>query len=345
MLYRFFITIVVVAALLLPATMSFARAKTDIVVLVNGDHITGEIKSLYRGILSLSTDGMSTIGIEWDEISQIKSQYYFEIEDQDGYKYYGTPELTEDGEVRVTRRDAVVSLGKYQVVRITPIEKTFWNRISGSVNLGISYTKGSRIGRVDFSFNANYREEKNYIELRLTSNLTAEEERESIQRSEGILKYQRLFQRRLYSDLTGSSFRSDEQGIALRLSLSLGLGAHVVQTNSHVLESTLGLSINREWATDPTVSPTRNVEGVVSVGYSIFKYNTPKTNLASSATVLPRLPDFDRWRVDVSIELTQEIVSDFIIVLTFWDNFNNKPPSEDAAKNDWGITTSFGYSF
>jgi putative salt-induced outer membrane protein YdiY len=263
----------------------------------------------------------------------------------DGYKYYGTPELTEDEEVRITRRDAVVSLEKSQVVRITPIEKTFWSRINGSVNFGVSYTKGSRIGRMDFSFDINYREEKNYIELKMTSNLTAEEEKESIQRSEASLSYQRLFQRKLYSDVTGASYRNDELGIALRLTLGAGLGAHLVQTQSHVLESTLGLSINREWAIDPMTPPTNNLEGVISLGYNVFKYNTPKTDLSSSVTAFPRLPDFDRWRVDVNVSLTQEIVSDFTIVFTFYDNFNSEPPTEGTAKNDWGFTTSFGYKF
>jgi hypothetical protein len=270
MLFRFSIMIVVAAAVLLAAATLFARAKTDIIILANGDLITGEIKFLYWGKLSLSTDAMSTLSIEWEEISQMKSQYYFEIEDVDGYKYYGTPELTEDEEVRITRRDAVVSLEKSQVVRITPIEKTFWSRINGSVNFGVSYTKGSRIGRMDFSFDINYREEKNYIELKMTSNLTAEEEKESIQRSEASLSYQRLFQRKLYSDVTGASYRNDELGIALRLTLGAGLGAHLVQTQSHVLESTLGLSINREWAIDPMTPPTNNLEGVISLGYNVL---------------------------------------------------------------------------
>jgi putative salt-induced outer membrane protein YdiY len=327
------------------AASASGRAKTDVVVLKNGDHLTGEIKKLDRGRLTLKTDAMSTVYIEWEEVAALTSQYYFEIEDEDGYKYYGTPILNEDGELNVSRADARVTLEKLQVVRITPIGETFWGRIDGSVSLGVSYTKGSHIGRLDFSFNAKYRVEKNYVEMTGNSSLTTEGEKTSTQRSEATLSYQRLFKRKLFANSTGAVYRNDELGIALRTTFAMGLGAHVVQTNWSLMESTLGVSVNREWATDKTLPPTDNVEGVVSLGYSIFKYNTPKSNITSSVSLYPRLPDFDRWRLDAELNLTQEIIKDFTVGVTFYDNYNSRPPSEGAAKNDWGLTTSIGYVF
>ena len=43
-----------------------AAPKTDVVILVNGDRITGEVKALEKGILSYSTDSIGTISIEWE---------------------------------------------------------------------------------------------------------------------------------------------------------------------------------------------------------------------------------------------------------------------------------------
>jgi hypothetical protein len=54
------ILLVALATLLLPAG-AFARSKTDLVFLVNGDRLTGEIKQLDRGILNLSTNALSTV--------------------------------------------------------------------------------------------------------------------------------------------------------------------------------------------------------------------------------------------------------------------------------------------
>jgi hypothetical protein len=333
------------AAIVLIAAGAFGRAKTDIVILNNGDHLTGEIKQLDRGKLTLNTDAMSKAYIEWADVDSLSSQYYFEIEDEDGYKYYGTPVLSSDDEFRIVQLSAIVTLHKEQVIRITPIEKTFWQRIDGSVSLGISYTKGSQIGRLDAAFDATYRVEKNSVELKAATNSTAEQDRGTITRSEASLTYQRLFVRKLFVEASTILFRNDELGIARRLTFATTLGANTIHTNSSLMQNSLGLSINREWSTDPTTAPTTNLEGVVTSGYSLFKYNTPKTDLYIGAGVFPRLPDFDRWRFDFDTSYTQEIVSDFTVVLTLYYSYDSQPPDENASTEDWGFTTSLGYKF
>ena len=54
-----------------------ARPKTDVVILKNGDRITGEIKGLDLGILTLKTDWMGTVEIEWDNIERVKSSFRY----------------------------------------------------------------------------------------------------------------------------------------------------------------------------------------------------------------------------------------------------------------------------
>ena len=56
------------AAILVFLCLSLAAqaAKTDIVVLINGNDVTGEIKSLEFGELRYSTDSMGTVSIEWE---------------------------------------------------------------------------------------------------------------------------------------------------------------------------------------------------------------------------------------------------------------------------------------
>ncbi len=44
--------------------------KTDIVTLYNGDRVTGELKSMYVGLLEINTNSMGTIQIEWQEIAK-----------------------------------------------------------------------------------------------------------------------------------------------------------------------------------------------------------------------------------------------------------------------------------
>ena len=53
--------------------------KTDVIVLKNGDHITGEIKELTHSKLRLSTHSLSTVYIKWQDIRDITREKTFEI--------------------------------------------------------------------------------------------------------------------------------------------------------------------------------------------------------------------------------------------------------------------------
>ncbi len=64
--------------------------KTDIVVLKNGDRITGEVIVVKFGKLKYSTDDVGTIFIEWDKVIFLKSKSHYEVEAEAGDKYFGT---------------------------------------------------------------------------------------------------------------------------------------------------------------------------------------------------------------------------------------------------------------
>src|SRR6516162_7076978 len=75
----------------------YARDKTDVVMLRNGDRLSGDILSLEFGILSLKTDNMSTLSIEWPAVRSVTSKFEFAIERWDGIKYHGVITTSDDG--------------------------------------------------------------------------------------------------------------------------------------------------------------------------------------------------------------------------------------------------------
>jgi len=58
-------------ALLLGASTPALAAKTDIIVLRNGDRLTGEVTQMRQGKLQVKTDDAGTLSIEWDKIAAI----------------------------------------------------------------------------------------------------------------------------------------------------------------------------------------------------------------------------------------------------------------------------------
>src|SRR5215472_18429608 len=91
--------VLLLLASLLPYGLAwgYARDKSDVVTLRNGDRLSGDIHSLEFGILTLSTDNMSTLSIEWPAVRSITSKFEFAIERRDGTKYHGVIATSEDG--------------------------------------------------------------------------------------------------------------------------------------------------------------------------------------------------------------------------------------------------------
>src|SRR6056300_638756 len=97
-------------------------AKTDVVTLINGNAVTGEIKTLDFGALRYSTDSMGTVNIDWEDIVSITSDQSLQVELANGTKYFGTLQASgEDFRIQVKTASEEVDLRTEQVVRITPI--------------------------------------------------------------------------------------------------------------------------------------------------------------------------------------------------------------------------------
>ncbi|MDH3196681.1 MAG: hypothetical protein OEO21_00410 [Candidatus Krumholzibacteria bacterium] len=155
------------------ATDVFARAKTDVVVVLNGDHVTCEIKELQRGMLTVKTDDMGTLDIKWEKVIGLESGYYFRVEVSSGARFFGTPHLEQgDSVMRVTGVDAVAALDLVNVVSITPIEQSFLDRFDGSLSLGFSYTRASSVAQLTFDWANIFRTERNLVDTKANAIVT-----------------------------------------------------------------------------------------------------------------------------------------------------------------------------
>ncbi len=331
-----------VASLTIPA--SFGQ-KTDVVVLQNGDRLTGEIKKLELGLLSYKTDHEGTISIEWDKILRVTSKHSFQFELIEGEVYFGTlAPPTRDRHVRIITDDEPLEVEMIHVVRITPINKSFWDNVDGYVSLGYNFTKASEVTQLNASGWASYRRRQDYTKISGSAFFTEQKDLSTTQRWDIGIDYQRFFAQRWFGTSGLSWAENKELGYDLRTSLGLGVGRILIQSNTSRLSATVGLAANNE--TPVGVEPTSTtLEGVLSLEYGIFRYDTPKTNLSTGLSAFPNLSESGRVRVDFDTTLRHEIISDFFWDLTFYLNYDSDPPTAGAERTDLGIVTSFGYSF
>jgi hypothetical protein len=320
-----------------------ARQKTDLVYLTNGDRVTCEIKQFDRGIIQAKTNDIGTLNIEWEDVDSLSSVYQFRVEDHVGQKYFGAIFLRKDGTLEVIRGGETEWVLQENVVAITPLEASFWQQLDGSINIGFSYTKSNTLAQLTTDIYVRRRTDIRLFELDMSSITTGQEGQDTQRREDFMLTYSRLFDGPLFVTANTGVQTNDQLGLDLRVLFSAGVGANWVQSNHNDLASSAGLSVNREWSSN--ADGQYNLEAFISATHSVFRYDYPKTDITTEFTLYPSLTDWGRVRGELDISASREIVKDFTVVITFYDSYDNSPTDPTAAKNDYGLVTSLGWTF
>ena len=338
---------------LLLAVPSYAD-KTDIVTLVNGNAITGEIKALDFGALRYSTDSMGTVTIDWEDIVSIKSEQNLQIEITDGSRYYGRL-LTAENEhaVLVKTASQEVVLTADEIVRITPIETSdkLWQRLEGDFSLGFQAEKSTGVITSDLTSDVRYRSRKFLVGLKLNSavteqpapepddpDATATTVRQSIE-----VNYQRFRANRWFTDWFSRWDRNDDQGINGRSSLGGAVGRYFVQTNRNQFSLTGGLQGTHTSFTDQLEESTTEAEGRIEIRY-LHRNLVPEASVTFTSTIYPLIEDLSQYRAETDLTFKREFFNDFFWDLRITHSYLSEP-LEGSSSSDHKVTTSVGYSF
>ena len=129
-------------------------AKTDVVVLKNGDHLTGEVEQLERGRLTFKTDDIGTVEIEWDNVQSVTAAAPFDVDDLSGDRYLGTlAPGPAAGQVLIAWKGEEHTVELPRIVRMRRLYTSFWRRLDGSLDVGASYTSASELFKADLAGN------------------------------------------------------------------------------------------------------------------------------------------------------------------------------------------------
>jgi Protein of unknown function, DUF481 len=323
----------------------YARDKSDVVVLRNGDRISGDIHSLEFGILTLSTDNMSTLSIEWPAVRSVRSKFEFAIERRDGTKYHGVIATSEDAaDLVVQSAGGSVRIPMSEVERISRFSPRFWDRINGGLSIGFSYSKSSSISVSNVNLNANYRSISIDSSLAFSSNTTKDSSGSTTDRQLLTGAVQFLRQSRNFWGLLGSLERDQSLGIDARLVGGAGIGRRFLQTSFSEVTGVVGLVGTEEWIVDKS-GPRASVEAVAGGSWQVFRFIEPKTRLNLSLYVFPSLTESGRYRSTGDLSLTHKFPHDVTVGLTGYLSYDNQPPESGAEKSDYGLTFNLGYTF
>jgi hypothetical protein len=339
-------TVVCAIAGLFASEAALAAPKTDIVILKNGDHLTGEVKGLEQGKLTFKTDAAGTLSIEWDKVASLESQQFLQIELASGLRYFGQAPAAPDPQTLriVAGEDAKGwNLKMASVVRIDPIEKNFLKRLDGYLTAGYNYTKSNDLQTFTFTGGLNARTTTHQWSLDGSSTQTSQQSNPDSSRWNLSASYRHFLADRWFLQGFGGFEGNDELGLDLRSTVGGAYGRYLAQTNHQEWAVYLGLAYTREQFVGRDQAD--GLEAVLGTGYSFFRYDSPEASLDATFNLLPSLTQSGRVRAEGRLRSRYEIVKDLFFEVSLYGSYDSDPGENAISNSDYGLTTSLGYSF
>lgn len=326
----------------------------DVVQLKNGDRITVEVKELVRGQMRLKTDAFGTIYVKWEDVDHIETEKPLHVELSDGRRYFGPAKPSElSGKLSLDVRGEVVTLTTEEIVFIQPIKgsRGLRGNLDNSLSAGFSYTKANSIMQWNVSASTRYRTEKYVASLSFDSMVTNNGSGKDSKRRDLGGDYYRFLRNRWLWFASTQLQENDELGIDGRLLAGGGVGRYLYETQNQELLLRVGLAANFENALgspDPNVTNAdrdSSLEGLIFGEWNFFRLHSPKSDVSVRASLFPGITESDRVRGDARIRYRQEFIKDLFLNLTYYYNFDTRPPAGALAEADYGIITSLELEF
>jgi len=321
----------------------------DRVVLRNGNPVVGEIEELRRGDLSVDTDEMSVVDIDWDDIASVTSNRIFEVTDVDGFQYFGRLEATDQEATLVVVLGPVAdTLAFSEVVEMTYIGQGFFAKTKGFVDLGANITRANNLaslllkgrfafrGRLwDVDWNA-----ETYFQRQETTTDAGEVFKEETSRNSTSVTVKRFFGGSWAATTTSDIEQNEELSLDNRLLLILRGEYFFIRNQNMELSGGLGGALNRETFTGEERTSSAEITAVAT--FDAFDIGDLDIMTSTSTFIAPG--DGVRFRLNVDARLSWEIFNDFVVAFTATERFDSEPPTEDAGR-DFTYSLTIGWSW
>lgn len=266
----------------------FARENTDVIVMKNGDHLTGEIKSLSAGVLYFSTEYiLGTSSVQWSNVARLESKQLFLVKTEDGSVYTRTLNTANTPGARPVSIQVVETSGKEVVIdssRIVAMDMTsqkFFQRFNGDISTGIIYSKGNQSTQYSLGAQVTYPRPRWAAGADFTYSLSASTGASASTRNQLNVDVLRLLRWNdwFYEGL-GTFLQSSEQGIIQQGTYGGGVGRYLKNTNAARV-SVLGGFVGQHTDYQQNVPSQGLAAGLIGANLEFFRFNKP------TATSLP----------------------------------------------------------
>lgn len=327
-----------------------AKRKDDVVIMKNGDRLTGEVKELEHGELVFKSSYMiDSVRLDWNEVKRLESQDQYIVSLTHGRRVSGVLAKTaaadlSGNDVKIVANQSTLQVKQSDVVGIRQHETNFWDQLTGSINYGFSFASANSHVNSSLGASVGYNATKNLIQFNTSSQFDRQSSGGNANRFTFDSQYGRILTPKWIAVGTVSLLKSNQQDLDLRSTYGGGVGRRLLQTNRTSLLVVGGAAYTHEhYFPQPGTKPIRsNGEALLGLQFSTFRFKTLDAN--SQAFLFPSLTDPGRVRFSSQSNLNIELVRNFYWSFQLYENYDSRPPVA-APKNDLGVTTSLGWKF
>lgn len=323
---------------------SHAQEVKDTLWMKNGQVLYGSILSLDVGVLKFDAESIGKIDVKHFNISTLYSTTkFYRVKSFKGFEQFGWIFPGDTGAIRIYNLIDTTSIQLIEVSTLTSYEEGFPRRWSGLIGAGYSFTRSSNIGRFNIDANANYVGQKVEYDFSANSILTTVDGDISREREIGSFVGNRFIAQRwsLYSGL--SYQRNQTLGLLARAQVGGGVNYRRYLNNRTRIGLGVGVVYNYEENFE-NVSLS-SVEAPVSFNFRFFKYRGAKVSLVLDQQLFIGVSEMGRIRNDGEISLNWELINDFALSLSLYNNYDSQSPSTGEALFDYGVVTGVSYTF
>ena len=341
-----------ICCLLFGIASAWARESTDVIVMKNGDHLTGQIKGMSQGVLYISMKYiLGTSDVQWSQVDHIESKQLFLVKTENGLVYTGTLATAESAGGRPMTIEVVessskqVDLERQAVVQMDQTSQRFWQRFNGEINTGLTYAKGNQSTQYNLSSDVTYPRERWQLgasynsTLSTSTGVTATTRNQFNLSGEHLLRWNNWF----YAGVAGL-LQSSVQDINLQSNLGGGVGRYLANTN-HLKAYMLGGFGFQRTQYNPSLAvsnPQDVATALVAAGARLFRFD--KTTLEVTTSVYPALSQPGRVFSNLNATYYIKLSGNLKWNVSFYGNWDNQPPPTFSG-SDYGTSSGLSITF
>lgn len=323
-----------------------AADPADLVVLVNGDRLTGSIERLEEGTLVLRSKLLGMVRVDWTDVRSIASEKTLSVMTERGREFTGQLNR-QDGETLIVQHGgSVTKLPSGSVVRIAPETRTkgparILRALTGTADLGHSLARGNQNQmQSSLGARAEYRSARYEFSGRLDSLFARQDGARSQSRHALNLRLDRFVNARVFTYGLSGLERNERRKLDLRTRLGGGVGWRLRDRGDTELSVLGGFAYVHERfrAQENRVAG----EGFFGVEWETLLLQV--VELSTQVTMHPDLVGSGRIRLEYDSTFRVPIAGRFTYSLRVFDRYDNRPATT-VARNDYGIVSGLGVGF